>query len=483
MKKQTPEQLRETMEALEAAVALRRFHKLKFYQPYPKQKDFHALGATKRERLFMAGTQLGKTESGAAEVAYHLTGEYPDWWTGRRFDHPVKFWVCGKTAVMTRDFPQQKLFGTPGVNADKGTGYVPKDAIIDISLGRGVTDGYDTVQVQHKTDGIADGVSTVTFKSYDSGRQNLQGSTLDGVWLDEECDEGVYAECQARITATDGFVFMTFTPLLGRTKVVLRYLNEPSPDRAVVHMTIEECPHMQGEKGRKAAEGYLEHEREARTMGVPFLGSGAIFPLPEASVKEPCIDYVPSHWCKIWGVDFGIGHPFAAALLLWDKDTDIIHVHHTIRMRGSLPINHAAAMKSIGADVPVAWPHDGVARDKGSGVALASQYRAEGLRMMHEHATWPEGGFSTEAGIEEMRGRERNGKLKIAAHLSEYLEERRFYHREDGLIVKEMDDILSSTRVGIMMKRHAKPVLLGNKRAPRDRGGNTMCKGVDFDPF
>ena len=49
------------------------------YKPYAKQAIFHTAGATNRERLLMAANQVGKTYSGAAEAAIHLTGTYPDW--------------------------------------------------------------------------------------------------------------------------------------------------------------------------------------------------------------------------------------------------------------------------------------------------------------------------------------------------------------------------------------------------------------------
>jgi hypothetical protein len=35
------------------------------------------------------------------------------------------------------------------------------------------------------------------------------------------------------------------------------------------------------------------------------------------------------------------------------------------------------------------------------------------------------------------------------------------YHRKDGQIVKERDDIMSATRIAVMMKRYAKAVPLG----------------------
>lgn len=475
------DKLKEVLNTLKAAEHIRRFRKLDFYTPYPKQQEFHARGVAKRERLLMAGNQQGKTYSGAAEMAFHLTGEYPTWWIGRKFDHPVKVWVCGESSVLVRDQPQSLLCGTPGVESDRGTGLIPKESLKDWSLARGVTDAYDTIQVVHKTDGVVDGISTATFKSYEQGRQKFQAATLDALWLDEECEEDIYQECLARITATRGMLYMTFTPLKGRSKVVIRYMDEPSLDREVTNMTIDDALHIKPEERQRIIDGYLPHEREARVRGVPLLGSGAIFTVPESSVTEPAIQNIPSYWRKIWGIDFGIGHPFAAALLLWDTDNDVIHVHHVIKIADALPINHASAMKQIGIEVPVSWPQDGTAREKGSGDALQLLYVKEGLRMLPEHATWSEGGNSTEAGVEEMRQREKNGKLKIAAHLSEYFDERRYYHRKDGLIVKIKDDVLSATRVGVMMKRFAKPVMLGGKRAQRINGN--IAKGVDFNLF
>ncbi|CAH2395938.1 hypothetical protein MES5069_1270024 [Mesorhizobium escarrei] len=68
----------------------RRANQLAAYRPYPRQAEFHAAGAINRERLFMAGNQLGKTRAGGAEWAMHLTGRYPAWWQGKVFDTAVR---------------------------------------------------------------------------------------------------------------------------------------------------------------------------------------------------------------------------------------------------------------------------------------------------------------------------------------------------------------------------------------------------------
>jgi phage terminase large subunit-like protein len=478
-----PAKLKDLLETLEAVNDRQTYRKLDYYKPYPKQKTFHDLGAHKRERLLMAGNQQGKTYSAAAEVAMHMTGEYPEYWEGRRFNKATSGWIAGESAVLVRDGPQKLLCGKPGVDSLFGTGLIPKAAFSGKpSLSRGVTDAYDTIQVTHKTNGIEDGVSTATFKSYEQGREKFQSETLDWIWNDEECPEDIYQEELARITATNGMIFMTFTPLKGRTEVVIRYMDEISIDRAVVNMTIEDALHITPEQRDIIIRGYPKHQRDARIRGIPLLGSGVIFTEPEENVFEVPIHPVPTHWAKLWGIDFGIGHPFAAVLLLWDRDTDVVHIHHTIRMTDALPINHASAMRVLGADVPVAWPQDGTSREKGSGQALSTMYKREGLRMLPEHATWPDGGYSTEAAIEEMLSRERNGKLKVSMTCRDYMEERRFYHRKEGKIVHLKDDILSATQKALMMLRHAKPVLLGSKRPDKRQYGN-KARGIDFNLF
>ena len=69
---------------IEAASAEQRRYRAKdWWTPYPKQAQFFATGTRFRERGLFAGTQLGKTEALAYEVACHLTGEYPSDWPGR----------------------------------------------------------------------------------------------------------------------------------------------------------------------------------------------------------------------------------------------------------------------------------------------------------------------------------------------------------------------------------------------------------------
>jgi phage terminase large subunit-like protein len=192
---------------------------------YPKHLAFFRAGTEHRERLMLAANRVGKTEGmGGYETALHLTGRYPAWWEGRRFDRPVRWWAAGKTNETTRDIIQGKLFGivsrSSSTKVVSGTGLIPGDDIQSITWKQGVNDLIDTAQITH----VSGGTSTLGLKSYQQGRGSFEGTEQDGIWLDEEPPLDVYAECIIRTMTTDGMLMLTFTPLEGMSEVVSTFL-------------------------------------------------------------------------------------------------------------------------------------------------------------------------------------------------------------------------------------------------------------------
>lgn len=415
------------------------------YQPYPKQREFHRAGLNFRERLLMAGNQLGKTLGAGFETAMHLTGEYPPWWDGRRWDRPVVGWAAGVTGESTRDNPQRILLGRSGA---LGTGAIPKEAIIDTSASRGLADAVDTIRVRHKSGDV----STLQLKSYEKGREKWQGETLDFVWFDEEPPEDIYTEGLTRTNATGGIAFITFTPLLGVTGVVRRFIIDNQPGSHVTQMTIDDAYHYSPEQRAMIIASYKPFERDARIKGIPQLGSGRVFPVNSDDITVTAFG-IPEHWPQIAGLDFGYDHPSAAARCAWDRDNDILYVTATHRMREQTPAMFASAVRHWGGWLPWAWPHDGLQHDKGSGVQLAEQYRDNGLNLLKTRATFPDGSYGFEAGISEMLERMQTGRLLVFSHLRDWFEEFNLYHRKDGEIVKLNDDLMSATRYAMMMRR------------------------------
>ena len=479
---------RKAAEIEQAARRSQRYRRMDYWRPYKKQAEFLATGAKFRERGLFAGSQLGKSECAAFELACHLTGQYPKWWKGRRFDHAIKAWAVGENLKMTRDIIQRKLCGEPGSKEDFGSGMIPRHLFVgDPVMARGEGDAFDTIQVRH----VSGGISTLRFRTYQAGRAALQGETLDFVWLDEEPDDiEVYSECLARISATGGCLIITFTPLKGMSGISIRFRQEQSPDRTFVQMGIDDVPpakddfdeggdsgddqgpygHIPLAEREKIVEGFPVHEREARSRGEPMLGEGRVYATPEAAiVEEEDHRSWPDYWRWNWGIDPGAGHPFGATLNCFDPDQQVQHIVAEVRGSDMTIERQVAEMRriesnlfnSLGMQIPVAYPADTGTRDRREMIPLTKLY-GEYLKMMPEPASLPgiagQSKFSLEGSIAQIDQWERSGKWRVHRRCLAYLEERRLYHRKDGEIVKLRDDVLCAARYGWMNRRYAKPL-------------------------
>jgi len=90
--------------------------------------------------------------------------------------------------------------------------------------------------------------------------------------------------------------------------------------------------------------------------------------------------------------------------------------------------------------------------------------------MLPERATFDDGTHGLEAGVMEMLDRMQTGRWKVFKNCGKWLGEFRLYHREDGLIVKERDDVICASRYAMMMIRYAKTKPTGNKLVIPDYG-------------
>src|SRR6185369_14571050 len=216
------------------------------YRPYPWQREFHDAGKDNPERMLMAANRVGKTLSAGAEVSFHLTGEYPDWWAGKRFNHPVLIWTGSPTNETSRDIVQAELIGNLGESL--GTGSVPKAKILGTPTTRqaGVKNVVESFRVRHASGGL----SSCMLKTYEQGWQKWQGTAPHVVWLDEEppaSEERIFSEAQTRIITSDGILMVTFTPLQGMTNIVEHFM-EGKPGTFLKGATWDDAPHMTQEK-------------------------------------------------------------------------------------------------------------------------------------------------------------------------------------------------------------------------------------------
>lgn len=117
---------RRKLELVKAQHNRKRFNRVGSYDPYPYQLRFHETGRDSNQRLLMAANRIGKSYCGSAELSYHLTGLYPDWWKGRVFKKPIVAWAGGVSNETTRDIVQFELLGSPDDPEAFGSGTVPK---------------------------------------------------------------------------------------------------------------------------------------------------------------------------------------------------------------------------------------------------------------------------------------------------------------------------------------------------------------------
>ncbi len=424
--------------------------------PYKWQARFHNAGADFKERGMMAANRVGKTMSCAAEVAMHLTGQYPPWWHGARFKRAIECWVGSETNEASRDIVQLALLGrTPG------TGWIPQKAIHPDGPSMrncGIVGVADFVRVKHVTGDW----SVCGFKTYEQGRKRWQGTGKDVLWFDEEPPEDIYTEGITRTVNTkggqSGLVIVSWTPLLGDTEVVL-YYDSGSPLVYSITVTWDDAPHLTEKEKAEMLLRYPEHERDARSKGIPMKGSGGVY-----NVNDDDIAYdffrIPSHFRRIAGIDFGIDakHPCAVIWLAHDPDSDIIYLYDLHLAANQTTVYHAEAIKRRGDWIPVAWPHDGMSRDKTSGVALKDSYVKHRVNMLPFSARYDDekgGGQGTEPVVQDILERMRTGRFKVRRDLTAWFQAKRRYHRKDGVIVKKGDDPLAATHYADMMLRFA----------------------------
>lgn len=434
----------------------KRFWKLAYYDPHPKQTEFHhALGQNSilpaSQRGLMAANRVGKSFCGAHETAFHLTGLYPDWWEGTRYNYPITAVCAGVTNDTTKAIIQKELLGDPDDPSALGTGAVPKHLIIDTIRKPGVPNAFQAFTVRH----VTGGVSKSLLMAYEQDWKKFMGISAEVVWPDEEPPLEVWAQFLRMTTdKPDAIIYMTFTPEEGVTQVVDGFMNHLKDGQALITATWDDAPHLTEAKKKQILDALPEYQRDMRSKGIPLMGSGLVYPIKESDISYKITDIkLKPHWPRGCAMDLGKSdHPTAVVWMAWDRDLDIIYLYDCWKGRGIISENASQIRKRTKDYIPVFWPHDAEQKDPKSAKSYASLYGAERLNMWWESFKNPPrvgekaGDIGVEAGIDVLLQRMIEGKFKVADHLKEWFEEFRMYHRKDGKIVALKDDLMSATR-------------------------------------
>lgn len=443
---------------------------------YKQQMEFFRLGSVVPTRCFLAGNRTGKTEAGGYEMTCHLTGVYPTWWEGRRFNTPIDAWCAGDNKETVRDILQFKLLGPEGAF---GTGLIPGDHLLNTVKRPNGNGALDYILVRHVPTGK---VSRLGFKSYDQGREAFQGTEKHVIWLDEESNEQVRGECSMRLMTTGGLLIETFTPLKGLTPIVLKYLGEGgavpkdrvavSEHRAIVFAGWDDVPHLTDEMKAKEMAECAVHLRAARSKGIPSLGSGAIYPVPEEDITVDDFE-IPAHWPKAYGLDVG-WNKTAAVFAAIDRDADVVYLYSEHYMGEAEPSTHVAAIRARGAMLPGVIDPASRGRSQKDGEQLLQNYTDLGLNLIPADN-------SRESGLFNVHQRLASGRLKVFRSMVNFFMEYRIYRRDEkGHVVKEKDHLMDAcltadTMVWTDKGRIRIDALVGQEGVVYSRAG-AMCR-------
>lgn len=416
---------------------------------YSKHVEFFNAGANHRFRILGGGNGTGKSFSGSYELVLHLTGEYPDWWKGYRFKKGIRCWVICESGDLWRESMQSALLGMPG--EEHGTGLIRKDLIVDTKSMPGVPGAIGQIKTKH----VGGGVSSVSVRSFEMGREKFQAATLDLLIFDEEPPSEIYSECIQRTRGVAGVkepgrVMMMFTPLKGLSDVVLRYLpngrfppggtHPEHPERYAIAVDWESAPHLTEEDKKTMAAEMPPKERDARMKGIPALGAGRVYPISEDDIKVTPFK-IPDYYPRAYGLDFGY-HNTAAIWVAQDPSTQIKYVYAEYKRGEKQDSEHVFAVQQRGDWMRgAADPSGGGRRDDGK--MRIDYYRSLGLDL---HP----GYNSLIPGIGQIYNELESGQIKVFSNLEMFFDEFRIYRydpKDPNKVARNQDDhLLDSLR-------------------------------------
>lgn len=445
------ERIIQLLEATQEINQRQAFKELERYQPYDKQLEW--LSCKLPINTMWGGNQVGKSLTAAVAVVYHATGLYPDWWQGRRLTGPSEILCVGLTNESTRDTCQRKIIG-PDIDSPGRGGLLKPDLVVDKPTRRtGVPNAVDTIKVKH----VSGGISYISFKSSEMGREKLQGLTLDIVWMDEEPDRDVFDELLMRLIKKKGQMLMTFTPLKGMSDLCIFLMED---DSGMVNKTVlpwAEAKHLDVEEQEKIKKLYggSPAQLDARMNGMPTFASGLVYPFPPEQIF--CKRFqIEKWWPRLGAIDPGWRHPTACTVGALDPDADIIYIYSEYAESEKPVSTHASAIRRFG-DIDYAMDPAANQSDKAGGQKLMELY----LDEFHPDGDWrhiPEESrriFNADnavmAGINDVYSRFEQGKLFIFDDLAKSRKEISLYRWDEAKqgiprVVKKHDDLMDTIR-------------------------------------
>lgn len=211
--------------------------------------------------------------------------------------------------------------------------------------------------------------------------------------------------------------------------------------RICIQAEWSDAPHLTQKQKDDLYAAIPPYQRDARTKGIPQLGSGAIYPVPESEIVCDPFDLnaIPKFWPRCYALDVGWNRT-AALWTAWDQQQDIVYLYSEHYRGQAEPAVHAQAIRARGTWIPGVIDPAARGRSQDDGERLIDQYNDLGLNLTAADN-------AVEAGIYEVWSRLSSGRMKVFSTLQNFLAEYRLYRRDEkGRIVKSNDHLMDCCR-------------------------------------
>jgi hypothetical protein len=458
----------------ETALREKSLKEFDFYKPYPIFNTFHTLGNQASIRLLLAANRIGKTYSCLAEFAMHATTTYPPSWEGYRYTKKnLTLWVGGLTSFEAEDLTK-RLF--------EGSGNDPAFIHESLVVYRNRKDR------RYKIRNGNGGITNIAVKTYGGREQQNELSTwkaakVDCILLDEQPTMSVFSECCMRIMNTSpddhGMIIIAatctqFTPfVLGFTqrieKVTVTREGKDYVEEKQVNISSgeigdgkvfllagwDDAQHLDDQQKKNMLANMLPAEIDARTKGMPSIGSGMVYPVLEELITCHSFE-IPEHYAHIVGMDFGWTDPTALTFGALDRDRGILYVYFEYSVSGKTPDSHLGDLRTMRLADALWWAcvmgdPAGQASSQKDGESLFQLYRSKGLNLVKAENT-------RSAGILKCLQMMMDGRLKIFKDRCPKLltEIRTYAYTSKGQIADGNDHLLDALRYMVSGLRYGK---------------------------
>lgn len=435
--------------------------KVLYYEPYSKQKAFHAAGIEAIERMFIAGNRTGKSYCGINEDTMDVTGNYPDDYVGYRYDKPIILCCVAHSGKDIRTIFQPLFFG--GVtNNHQGT--IHQSLVKKVVYSNhGVI---DYVDILHKSGGT----SQIQFMSYEQGVDKFQGKRFHKVHCDEEPPFDVYRELMIRLMdigdgGGQGRMIVTMTPKYGYTPIVSHFMHRIEmvkselgkeqeeqfvnpPEEVIkgkyyIHASWQDNPHLSKETKDHMLANLKPHEVEYVVNGIPCIGEGTVYQIPESFFIVPPIP-IPDHWARFAGMDIGWVDHTAVVFFAYDRENATIYVYKEYKVNHQTPQNHAASLLPMGLEwIPTVCDPAANQRGQTDGITAFTKYHDCGLSLLKAKN-------AKESAIQEVMNLINTDRFKIFNTCRKLMDEWRSYSRDKkGQPLKGNDHLMNAMEYGI----------------------------------